>query len=552
MGIPLKEAMRIYPFSRARLIAGERGIDREVESANIQEVPNVERWMRGGEILFSAGYAFQAVDSGIQLMEHINRLGAAALALKPGQCLDKIPEDMIACAERLGLPLFELPEDLPYMDCIIPIFERLSQKQLSLLRRVEHIHDQIMQAILRKEGLEGICAILSQVARRPVLLFSPKGDGVLASYVEEDAQAYVERIKELFGRSRAARDSSGLRANRCNTLHLAEGQTAICIPILVQEERVAYLLLDGTGGALPEMDTIAFEHTSALIAIEILKEQALVEQEQKIREKLLEDLLMKRYGDERMIYRRGLSVGIDLEKPYCVFVIDPDDFEAFLRREQSGSTEDEIQCIKARIHTVIRTGMLHFPNPFLLMNNSVSVVGLVSVLQGEDMGHCKDTVAGILQRLKEAYPKLGFSAGMGRVKDHIRDADASLREAKLALNCSRLPQFRRQGGATAFGELGALSFLCELSGSGPMQEYYREHVGALLAYDAEHNAGLVSTLECYFQCNQNLRLTAEKLFIHKNSVIYRLKKVESLLGISLSHGPAAFDLQMCLLLRNIL
>ena len=61
MGIWLRDAMKIEPFSRAQLIAGIKGIDRMVVAANIQEVPDVDKWLYGGEILFTAGYAFGSV-----------------------------------------------------------------------------------------------------------------------------------------------------------------------------------------------------------------------------------------------------------------------------------------------------------------------------------------------------------------------------------------------------------------------------------------------------------------------------------------------------------
>ena len=553
MGIPLRDAMKIYPFSRAELIGGAAGLDRVVESANIQEVPHVERWLKQGEILFSAGYAFQGLEISLEeMMERVNHLGAAALAVKPGQYLQEIPLDMIACANRIGLPLFRLPEDLPYMDCIIPILERITQKQLFQLRRVESIHEQLTRSILRAEGTDGICLTLYQVTGQPVFLLAPSGKAVLARCLGDALEDYELLIRERFLASRLAPNPTQLKPNQCNMLQFEGGNKAICVPIVVQGERLAYLLLDCTDCQLPDMDLIAFEHASSLIAIELLKEQALVEQEQKIREKLLEDLLMKRYGDEGMLYRRGLSVGIDLEKPYCIFLVDPDSFEDYIRQELVGHSEADIQTIKNRIHEVIRSEMRRFPGPQLLLNNSVSVVGMISVRRDEDVQLCREILTGMVQKLMALYPKLGFSAGIGRVKTDIREAEVSLREARLALNCSRLPQLRRQGRTVCFEELGALSFLSELTDSGAMREYYASHLGPLLDYDASHNTELVNTLDCYFRCGQNLRQTAEKLFIHKNSVIYRLRKAEALIGAPLSDSLMAFDLQLCLLLRNIL
>ena len=102
-----------------------------------------------------------------------------------------------------------------------------------------------------------------------------------------------------------------------------------------------------------------------------------------------------------------------------------------------------------------------------------------------------------------------------------------------------------------FGALGPLGFLSELSGSKAMRAFYQEHLGSLLEYDKAHGTELIATLDCYFRCGQNLRLTADKLYIHKNSVIYRIKKIESLLNATLADSQTAFDLQLCLVLRNV-
>lgn len=55
MDLLVQDIIKLYPLSRARLLAGKSGLMRTVASANIQEVPNVERWLRRGEVLFTAG-----------------------------------------------------------------------------------------------------------------------------------------------------------------------------------------------------------------------------------------------------------------------------------------------------------------------------------------------------------------------------------------------------------------------------------------------------------------------------------------------------------------
>ena len=425
----------------------------------------------------------------------------------------------------------------------------------AVLRRTESIYAQLMQTIVRQEGLDGICETLHSVTGQEIVILSASGKQILAKcvgqYGDEDLdEDQLEFIRYFFEQSAGQRRLRELKPNQCGNLILGE-RHALCVPNYAQTEKIAYLLLSCTQWHIPDMDVIAFEHASSLIAIELLKERALVDKEQKVREKLLEDVFMKRYADEQMLYRRGFSLGIDLKKPYAVFTIDPDEFEHFVRSEMRASTEAEVQTIKDGIQSIIYAEMTAWPHPTLLMNSSVRVYGLVTIRHTEDKAALQRVLGSIVRRLANFCPKLRFQIGISQVKSAVQDAPSAQQEAALAASCAKLPQFEKEDGIVFFENLGALRFLNELKDSSAMQSYYEEHMKALIDYDREHNTELVNTLECYFRCNRNLRVTAETLFIHKNSAIYRIRKIESLTGSSISAGADAFDLQMCLLLKTL-
>ena len=554
MGITLKDAMTIFPFSRARLIAGYQGLMREVISANIQEVPYVDRWLKGGEILFTAGYAFQSAEKGCEMMERLDAVGIAALAIKPGQYLLQIPKEMIDRANELGLPLFELPQDLPYMDCIIAIFERITQEQLSVMRRVEKIHDMLTETILNKEGLDGICTILNRVTGNSVFITSP--DGIFfASKVNADKELssdYLEYMKTLFEDYFTRNEAHGLIQNQSNIVTPALGIKLLVVPIYVQEKHIAHLALDMTRNEMMDVDMIAFEQASSMVAVELLNEQAISQQEQKIREQLLEDLLMKRYSDEKMVIQRGLHLGFDMTGRYCLFVIDADSFEEALRNNMLGLSEDKVQLIKSQIQQKIRAAMNGFHRPSLILDSSVGAVGMLAIRQDSDVQECAGLIDAIIKDLEKINPTLTFSAGIGRVKQGIQHAEQGRREAVLAMRAGRSMDYdKRKHRTHSFGEMGCLCFLCELTGSQAMRDFYEENLRILLEYDKINNTELVKTLECYFMCKQNVRKTAETLFMHKNSIIYRLSKIEALLDRHLDDHQTAFDLQLCFRLRSI-
>ena len=121
---------------------------------------------------------------------------------------------MIDAAERLKLPLFSLPEDISYMNCIVPIFEQLTNRQLMLLRRTESIYAQLMQTIVRQEGLDGICETLHSVTGQEIVILSASGKQILAKcvgqYGDEDLdEDQLEFIRYFFEQSAGQRRLRG-------------------------------------------------------------------------------------------------------------------------------------------------------------------------------------------------------------------------------------------------------------------------------------------------------------------------------------------------------
>ncbi len=546
--------MQIFPFSEAKLVAGRNGTDRLVESANIQEVPDVAKWLQGKEILFSAGYAFGgSPEAGCNLIRAVCERGAACLVLKPGQYLPKIPQEMIECANENSFPLFEIPSDLPYMDCMVPILERITQEHLYILQRIENIHERLMQTIMREEGLDGICAVLNRVISGPVFISTPDGT-ILASCVDKtDDDQYDSSIQDFIEEYCMKNTVSCMRRNKCNTILMENGSPLIGIPIFAQEEHLAYLFFDLLNQETKDMDLLIFEQTCSLIAIEILQEQAIIRQEQQIREQLLEDLLYKRYNDERIMLQRGKYIGIDLNKRNFVFVFDEDDFEAHMDLLPKTITEKEIQIIKRDIQTFIYKGMERYSHKSLLLNSGVGVIGLCAARNNsEDIQQCSEILGQIIDTLKKQYPYLSFSAGIGSVRQGVAKVEAGWHEAKLAIRAGRvLKKSSKNSRVSRFDELGCLCFLSENAGSKALREYFDSNMSVLRAYDQKNHAELVHTLETYFNYGCNLSKTAEQLYVHKNSVVYRLKKIETLLGKSLSDYETSFDLQLCLKLVNL-
>jgi DNA-binding PucR family transcriptional regulator len=78
-------------------------------------------------------------------------------------------------------------------------------------------------------------------------------------------------------------------------------------------------------------------------------------------------------------------------------------------------------------------------------------------------------------------------------------------------------------------------------------EPFRALVEPLVEHDRERRSDLVKTLKVYFDTGANASEAADRLFLHRNSMLYRLSRVEKLTGLNLKDPRARLALQLGLL-----
>jgi PucR family transcriptional regulator, purine catabolism regulatory protein len=93
--------------------------------------------------------------------------------------------------------------------------------------------------------------------------------------------------------------------------------------------------------------------------------------------------------------------------------------------------------------------------------------------------------------------------------------------------------------------------LAQLQGTAELRSFQQETLGELIDYDEKSGSQLLPTLEAFFTSNGNLSKTAEMLFVHRNTLMYRLKRIEELTGATLDDPEVRFDLQLALKMYHV-
>ncbi|MEW6636652.1 MAG: helix-turn-helix domain-containing protein [Actinomycetota bacterium] len=94
--------------------------------------------------------------------------------------------------------------------------------------------------------------------------------------------------------------------------------------------------------------------------------------------------------------------------------------------------------------------------------------------------------------------------------------------------------------------MDAERLLRELARSGNLASF-EELVRPLAERDRERGSDLIRTLRAYFASGANASEAADRMFLHRNSMAYRLGRIQELLGLDLKDPGARLALQLGLL-----
>src|SRR5699024_8798721 len=140
--------------------------------------------------------------------------------------------------------------------------------------------------------------------------------------------------------------------------------------------------------------------------------------------------------------------------------------------------------------------------------------------------------------------------GVGQTYSGITGIRESFAQAEQALKLES--QLKDPKVITFYEDLGIYRLLGKLSGGKEFTDFFNDTIGKLVNYDKSHNLQLVETLKMYFEKNENLKKTSQALFIHVNTLKYRIQKIGSITGCPLNNTDGKMMLYIGLKINEMM
>ncbi len=163
-----------------------------------------------------------------------------------------------------------------------------------------------------------------------------------------------------------------------------------------------------------------------------------------------------------------------------------------------------------------------------------------------DRAELENTARSIVETLNSEF-FVKVAVGISTVVDNLKNLASAYKEARMALEVGKV--FDTEKSVISYENLGIgrlvyqlPTTLCEIF----LDEVFKD--GSFETLDHE----TLQTVQCFFENNLNVSETSRKLFVHRNTLVYRLEKIRKLIGLDLREFDHAITFKVALMVKKYL
>lgn len=517
----------------ARVVAGADHLGRAVKVVAAVDHPQPLPFVRADQLVLTTGYAWPRTPYEQRLL--INGLagrGVAAIAVAVPQYIDRVPAVAIEEAERRGLPMVEIPWELPFSELTLELnsaifreqYEVIEQ-QLQTIERSEEIHRTVTRAAMALGSLEDLASSLGSLLDRDVAFEDAQGQ-LLAVYARDgspDSAAQELAAARLDAADRMLRDRGPVRVGAIRVaMEEGRGGARVLCPIRMHDVVEGWVWIWGGVTPLGELDARASEHAALVAGLTIAHQRSIASTEAQLGYTFVDSLLEGRAGGNGgadALLERARLQGFRHDGRYRVALM-------ALAVPQPLSTED--LALRERLLGDLRL-LLRRMGTIPLLSPSTAHIRLL-LPERVDPLRLWDQVTGD-RTLWWSQHKDMLALVVGRLVTGPQGIRQAYQEVLTVVPRLRFGALQNVDGALV---------LATLQGDAAARDLLIREIFRPLGDKPE----LCRTVEALAAAGFRQRAAAEALEIHVNTLRYRMGRIQELTGLDLNEPEARFRVQL--------
>lgn len=553
MRLTVEDVLNREMLENAKIITGQNvASERYVQWISVMEMP-VENFVRKNEVVLTT--AIGCSDDVTVLKSFVQAIidaEASALLIATGRYIFDIPSEVIELAEKQNFMIIELPWEIRFASIVEEVMKEINDINYKEREKSEKVQQAFFKLILKDTALQPIAKFIQRKVGCSIVITNRTGDiqekGI---HTQEFIQKWEDYV--LQGVFPAKKDSALLtRDPMFQKFHMieVEGQTVLQLPvlhILGNPQGYLFVIIPSDTNAeayLTQYRVNVLEHAATTIALWFSRKNAIEETKMRLHSDFVQELAKGEFTSYEQAHARATLLGYRINLPYVCMVGIPENLRELFRKQKQDHysyenwLENMILYIREEIYyaaqSLNREVMMTYQEEQLLLFLEIPCKN-----ENENATNFLDLVE---RRLVNLLPGVVLSWGIGSNREGYQGFSESYQHARVALTIGR----RKKGiGHRMLHEHTRVDrVLLNLVQIQEMKEIMMTTIEPLVQYDGQRNMDLIGTFRTFNKFRGNVSQTARVLNLHRQSLLYRLRKIESLTGLSLVDPDDLFLLDL--------
>jgi len=526
------------------VLAGHRGLTRNVHSVNISDTPDVINFLAENHLLLSTGYAFKDdIEQFCELIKQMHELNCSGLVIKISRFFHQLPPEVKLLADDLAFPIIDLPTNHTLGDVSRHILNYLNDHEAEQLYYALHVQKEFSNMLIKGYSLSALLEQLGYLLARPALLLNHRGEKIAQSHdfmkesMKDIKLEILQKVKE---------DLHVAREGTTFTIPSREHQSVTTFPVPTKRQYQSMLVIFDSLTLPYPSSQMAIEQAGNVISFTIVKEQAIEENSRLLKNNFFADLIeMKIQSDEEIFSRSnyyGLQKGLENICVVCTIDAQGGIFETLqLYEKKVGELHNSVydQLEDEIIHEGFEATLFTKGKYFAM------------ILQFPKYGDEEiNTITQFIENVQANFSAdFTLSFGVSHSVPSLREVPTAYYEAVEAILTGYEQNLK---GFIKYYKTRDLEELLKSLPRKDLKALYENTLKSLAYPKTKEEHELIKTIQVYLDAQCEYSETSRKLFVHRNTVKYRIEKAEELLNCSLRDPADSLRIRVSLIIGSIL
>ncbi|WP_155592451.1 PucR family transcriptional regulator [Lysinibacillus cavernae] len=500
-------------FQNAEVVAGHEGLSRIVKWVHVLEIVHVDNFLVGEELVLTTGISLQqSIEHFTAFVEAIIQKNCAALCIEYGPYIQTVPEAILALANYHQFPIIVFHEAVPFVRITQDLHSQIINQQYLMISSLESYSQTLNKNAVLGQNTEDILENMYSELKTQIM-FSIKGREPI--FFPKMAQKNRQQL---------------LTVNKSEPHFKHE-------PIFIFDQHYAELTLYREDGLFSEFELLILDRTATALA-QLLMREFYIEEKKTI--------------EDASILADWIDQKLSREEIYKFIVTHYSNYKqtsgaVFILTSPNSLKQEDIVYSKLYYRNLFEQ---HGFTPFLFERKSYVIFILLHTKECKAIRDTLNTIFSTLVKT-EFYKKQqtqGVQIAIGKVVADVEEIPKSYQTALETLYICR----KVQTSSFFYDDLHLYHLIYKLQMQVNLQEVIYDYLQPVIEYDNKYNSKLLETLQVYLQTNGSKQQTANQLFIVRQTLYHRLKKLESLLGENFMKGHNRITLEFMLLANSLI